>query len=462
MESQNNPQQEGPLQLLAMQQIYPHHQDHKQQSSHQQQQNYQFHPNQQQQNYSNLPSSFSPDNTTITSITSPTPTQSPTPRAQKSIPRLKPSLLLTPNSIAESPTTTANTTTTTSAAQTTISGSGSNSLGGGFQQPLISEPLRRSDGIAFTLQCPMCNVNYNNVDKFLSHLTQVEQLPLFDTPEEEMLIKENIDTLALEFGVLLPLSMQDQECQVLLNWMVSKGVDPQRQLGDKSWGSQQYPVYCNITTDDDDMDNDEGTDNNNQQVFSNNHTTDERTGTPSEMAHAQSRYPAGNDSTSSFNFGSTNPTNVTSNNTDDKYKHLRSKFKGKDSSELGNLLDEVVDMIPRDQTYDYSGGGGGGGSFTLGGNDINALFQSLNSGMSNNSDFMQGQFPIMQQLEPQQQFGAIGSSSSDSINNGAAPVSQFQVQHQMQQLQASFPGYQQQHQQQGQHQQQQDFTNGYY
>ncbi|GMF02046.1 unnamed protein product [Ambrosiozyma monospora] len=379
MDSQNNPQQEGLLQLLAMQQMYPHQQDNKQ-SSHQQQQNYQFHPNQQQQNYSNLQSSFSPDNTTITSITSPTPTQSPTPRAQKAIPRLKPSLLLTPNSIAESPTTTANTTTTTSTAHTTISGSDFNSMRGGFQQPLIPEHLRRSDGIAFTLQCPMCNVNYNNVDKFLSHLTQVEQLPLFDTPEEEMFIKEDIDTLALEFGVLLPLSMQDQECQVLLNWMIEKGIDPQRQLGDKSWGSQQYPVDCSNTTDDDDMDhNDSGANINNQQVFANNQTTDERSGTPSEMAPAQSRYPAGDGSSSSFNFGSTNnPTNAIPNKPNDKYKHLRSKFKGKDSSELGNLLDEVVDMIPRDQAYDYSGGGGGGGS-TYGVNDINALFQSLNS-----------------------------------------------------------------------------------
>ncbi|GMF05773.1 unnamed protein product [Ambrosiozyma monospora] len=115
-------------------------------------------------------------------------------------------------------------------------------------------------------------------------------------------------------------------------------------------------------------------------------------------------------------------------------------------------------------TYDYSGGGGGGGS-TYGVNDINALFQSLNSGISNNSDFMQGQAPMMQQQELQQQFGAIGSTLNDSVSNGGvgstAPVSQFQLQQQMQQLQASFPGYQQQHQQQGQHQQQ-DFTNGYY
>lgn len=91
--------------------------------------------------------------------------------------------------------------------------------------------LKRSDGIMVELKCPVCQSgNFATVEKFIQHLTNFENIPLFQDEDEVNLIKQYSDIIALEFGSVLPLSQQTLSAKARINTLEKRNIDPSRQL----------------------------------------------------------------------------------------------------------------------------------------------------------------------------------------------------------------------------------------
>lgn len=98
----------------------------------------------------------------------------------------------------------------------------------GYNQRLHIE---RSDGIEVELRCPVCQLSsFDDIDSFLDHLIEQEELPLFEDDQDLEMVKEMPDFLALEFGRVLSDRAQSLQAVEKLRMLRSDGQDPNTQL----------------------------------------------------------------------------------------------------------------------------------------------------------------------------------------------------------------------------------------
>ncbi len=101
----------------------------------------------------------------------------------------------------------------------------------GYKKATKCLKLKRSDGITVELKCPVCQSgNFITVEQFIQHLTDFEDIPLFQDEAEVDLIKQYSDIIALEFGSVLPLSQQTPSAKARINTLKKRNIDPSRQL----------------------------------------------------------------------------------------------------------------------------------------------------------------------------------------------------------------------------------------
>jgi len=91
--------------------------------------------------------------------------------------------------------------------------------------------LERSDGIAVELKCPICQLgSFDTTEKFLQHLTDSENIPLFQDEDELDFVQHHSDMIALEFGTVLPISQQTPLARSRINKLEKASISPSTQL----------------------------------------------------------------------------------------------------------------------------------------------------------------------------------------------------------------------------------------
>lgn len=77
----------------------------------------------------------------------------------------------------------------------------------------------------------MCQLSsFDDIDSFLDHLIEQEELPLFEDDQDLEMVKEMPDFLALEFGRVLSDRAQSLQAVEKLRMLRSDGQDPNTQL----------------------------------------------------------------------------------------------------------------------------------------------------------------------------------------------------------------------------------------